>query len=369
MFVVGSKNCLLFFLAPLVLLACRDSPKSIPFPPWKIQEKLSAYPFFERIKEGNFPGSHNIANGNQPLISISYDLNSPLFSDFMDKERIVFLPEGTEVNYREDQVFDFPEGTVISKTFRGTVGYNTSLAIQDKRIETRLLLLRSSEWYAVSYVWNDKDTDALVAYGGAQIGMSREKEQFVYSVPSRNQCSQCHQIYEGEKQVLVPIGPRAKQLNKISNFTTDGQNQLSHWKKLGILANLPVFQIPRLTAYMDNSAHVEERARAYLDSNCAHCHRSNASGGINSKLLLNSENKDLLSFGVCKQPGSAGKGGGKQLKFDIVPGKPEESILYYRMVTRDPGAMMPQIGRALSDPIGKDLIGNWIESMPSKDCP
>ena len=53
--------------------------------------------------------------------------------------------------------------------------------------------------------------------------------------------------------------------------------------------------------------------------------------------------------------------GGHQ--FDIVPGQPDSSILLYRMITQDPGAMMPELGRKLVHKEGVALIRQWIAEM------
>lgn len=46
-----------------------------------------------------------------------YDLNTPLFSDYAHKLRTVWMPAGAPANYTTDANFDFPVGTIISKTF------------------------------------------------------------------------------------------------------------------------------------------------------------------------------------------------------------------------------------------------------------
>ncbi|MFV2066927.1 MAG: hypothetical protein ACC645_08090 [Pirellulales bacterium] len=62
-----------------------------------------------------------------------------------------------------------------------------------------------------------------------------------------------------------------------------------------------------------------------LDANCAHCHNpagAAASAGIN---LLASES-DPVRLGVRKYPVAAGRGSGGLL-YDVLPGRPDESIL------------------------------------------
>ena len=47
-----------------------------------------------------------------------YTLNSPLFSDYAHKLRTVWIPEGAgAAAYEPDRAFDFPVGTVVTKTF------------------------------------------------------------------------------------------------------------------------------------------------------------------------------------------------------------------------------------------------------------
>jgi hypothetical protein len=48
--------------------------------------------------------------------------------------------------------------------------------------------------------------------------------------------------------------------------------------------------------------------------------------------------------------------------YSIVPGKPEKSILLYRMKSEDPGIMMPESGRALAHSEGIRLIESWIKN-------
>src|SRR5580700_1766512 len=48
---------------------------------------------------------------------VPYDLNTPLFSDYAHKLRTVWLPSGTSAKYDAKETFDFPVGTIITKTF------------------------------------------------------------------------------------------------------------------------------------------------------------------------------------------------------------------------------------------------------------
>jgi len=51
------------------------------------------------------------------------------------------------------------------------------------------------------------------------------------------------------------------------------------------------------------------------------------------------------------------------LLFDVVQGKPEESMLVHRMESNTPKIMMPELGRSMVHLEGLALIREWIASM------
>jgi uncharacterized repeat protein (TIGR03806 family) len=212
-------------------------------------------------------------------------------------------------------------------------------------------------------VWNDEQTDAILQITGATKSVSwvNEKGENIkldYSVPNMNQCRSCH-LYNNE---IKPIGPTARQLNKRYNYREGNANQLAHWQSSGHLAQLPVpADWPKLVSYKNTSANLDQRARAYLEINCGHCHRKEGPAK-NSALELLSSVENPAAWGIGKTPIAAGKGSGG-FKYDILPGKPEQSILWYRMAATDPGIMMPELGRKMVHTEGVELIKNWIAEM------
>ena len=113
--------------------------------------------------------------------------------------------------------------------------------------------------------------------------------------------------------------------------------------------------------FLDAGAPLEARARAWLDVNCAHCHRAEGPAS-NSGLFLTFGEKDPVRYGVRKRPVAAGKGAGDK-EFDILPGEPDDSILVYRVRSVEPGVMMPELGRHLADPDAVALLRAWIAAM------
>jgi uncharacterized repeat protein (TIGR03806 family) len=308
------------------------------------KENLSDYGFFKGTLKEQIPSDGVVL----------YTLNSPLFSDYASKLRFVKLPAGQSVSYNPDSVLQFPVGTAIVKTFYYPIDERNPKKGR-RLMETRVLLHEDKGWVALPYIWNKEQTDAVleVAGGSDQVSWidgAGKKQSFEYQVPNMNQCKGCHER-SGE---MTPIGPSVRQLN-------DG-HQLQNWETAGLLKGLPKDHIPALVNYSDASASLDDRVKAYLDINCAHCH--NPTGPARSSgLYLTWDSKDRTAYGFFKAPVAAGRGSGN-LSYDIVPGKPEQSILHYRMASRDPGVMMPELGRQLTHHEGVELVRSWIASLP-----
>jgi uncharacterized repeat protein (TIGR03806 family) len=291
---------------------------------------------------------------------VHYELNSPLFSDYAYKKRFIKFPEGTYATYSHDDVFDFPDGTILIKNFY----YPADFRKPEENIrilETRLLILESETWKALPYIWNEEQTEAYLDVAGKNIEVSwthtnGNKKQVLYAVPDMNQCKGCH--LRGDK--VMPIGPTARQLNGVVHGQT--KNQLEQLAEHKWLQGLPALEtVPRLAAYENDGESLNLRARAWLEVNCAHCHRPDGPAKTSGLHLLADVNNPF-ELGVGKPPVAAGRGSGG-LKYDIVPGKPEESILFYRINSTDPGVMMPELGKRMIHEEGVTLIKEWIQRM------
>ncbi|WP_191263101.1 SO2930 family diheme c-type cytochrome [Comamonas sp. JC664] len=306
--------------------------------------------------------------------NIPYTLTTPLFSDYSVKTRTLFIPPDTSARYSASEVLDLPVGTIITKTF----AFPADLRVPEENvrvIETRVLVRRPGGWEAFPYFWNEAQTEATLANGGRVvrdvrfIGEDGVERRLDYLVPSKNQCLKCHHVQDAqENQVLIPIGVKARYLNRDHDYGGEALNQLQHLANLGRLTGLPPLDsVPRAPdAFNPEEASLEHRARTYLDINCAHCHNPRATSGNTSRLFLNIENTDAFTLGVCKRPGSAGGGVGGE--FDIVPGSHSTSILWYRLDTEESGKMMPELGRALRHNQASRLIADWIDAMPPQSC-
>ena len=328
------------------------------------KEKTSIGPKIFLSEYGFFEGDMALQQPAEGVVP--YELAFPLFSDYAEKLRFVKIPKGQKVRYRDPEVFDFPIGTTIIKTFY----YPKDFRKPEKGrqlMETRLLVREEAGWKAIPYVWNEAQTDAELEVAGDRkkiswIHANGKKQKLEYVVPNLNQCKGCHNLDE----TLTPIGPTARQLNHEFSYTEGAENQLAYWQQKGILEGMPavVENIPQVPQKkVAHSGDLNSRARAWLDVNCAHCHNPKGPGNT-SGLFLEYHQQDSAKLGFFKAPVAAGKGSGTGV-YDIEPGNAEGSILLYRIRSLDPGEMMPELGRKLQDKEGVELIRKWIDAMES----
>jgi uncharacterized repeat protein (TIGR03806 family) len=326
---------------------------------------VEQFAYKQRLSEyGLFEGK---ISDQQPVKNVMpYSLNSPLFSDYAQKLRFVQLPSGEHVAYNPDSVFQFPVGTTIAKTF---YYYNDEKDPSKGRrlMETRILIHEAKGWKSLPYIWNEDQTDAMLEVAGgsaavAYLNDKGEKISFEYTVPNMNQCKSCHE----SNGKMTPIGPSARQLNGNHDYATGKENQLKKWSQEAMMTGLPqnMSVIPQFVNYSDPTKNIDDRAKAYLDINCAHCHNKTGPAQT-SGLFLDWRTTDKAAYGFFKTPIAAGRGSGN-LQFDIHPGKPNESILLYRMQSTDPGVMMPEVSRKLIHAEGVKLISDWIKSMKTE---
>ena len=299
---------------------------------------LSAYGFFS-----------GGADRPSPAL-LPYALRTPLFTDYAEKQRFLYMPAGAKFSVDGDGRLQFPVGSALIKSF----GYHDA-AGKLNIIETRLLLHRAEGWVALPYVWNADASDAVLKVGGARKPVEFNKPDgtkmsISYSVPNKNQCKQCHST----KDSVMPVGPVWQNLS-----FTNAKAQLAFEAHGAAPAKLAA-----LEAKWDDSKSgaLEARALAYLRVNCGHCHKPTGSAS-NSGLFYDDHERNAAALGIGKRPVAAGRGSGN-FDFVIEPGHPERSILIYRMKSTDPGIAMPELGRATAHDEGVALLEAWIKSLP-----
>jgi len=346
------KRILAVSFVILLLIGCKETEtinaSSVKIPSGKGFEKLSDYNFFVGELQNLIP---NTEEGVLP-----YDLNTALFSDYALKNRFVYVPEGLQVPFDTTGTLDFPVGSVLIKHF-----YYSQPGEEDLSIETRLLIHQNDGWKPETYVWNEDKSDAIRSVvGGTReltVSILDQEETFKYAIPNQNQCKNCH----GENGKIAPIGPMITNLNKEIDYEDGRSNQIDTWIAREILEQPNYASVPALPAIDNEKYSLDERARAYLTVNCSSCHRREGSAA-NSGLYLDYYNTDSLSLGYWKTPVAAGDGSGG-FRYVINPGNADESILLYRMISRDVEVRMPELGRELMHEEGIELIRAWIDNM------
>ena len=312
----------------------------------KFFSKLSDYRFFKDLTN-QIPADE----------VLPYQLQSELFSDYTYKQRFVYVPPAMRVRHEKNKVFMFPVGSVLIKTFSYQ---NTVSKLNPQLLETRLLIHSKGGWKAVSYIWNENQSEAYLSLVGGTIQTSFSDEDgnirsVRYRAPNKNQCKECHQVYAS----MTPIGPKARNMDLSLSYGDKPQNQLAKWHDLGWIDQDINFM--KMVNYSSLNEDIGDRARAYLEINCAHCHiPGGAADTTGLYLMLEETNKKSLGF--YKKPVAAGKAS-FNLKYSIVPKKPNQSILLRRMESMDPGIMMPESGRALKHAEGIEVISEWINSL------
>lgn len=302
---------------------------------------------------------------------VPYAINTPLFSDYAYKDRFVWLPPGTRMTYDAEAAFALPTGAIIVKTF----WYPADARDPDgprQLLETRLLIHRAGGWDGETYVWNAEQAEATRKVAGETIaarwidedGATRDHD---YLVPNKNQCKQCHEELD---DTVLPIGPKARHVNRDFDYGDGAVNQLTHLAAIGLLDGAPAdpaTEAPRAPdAFDDATGSVEARARAWLDINCAHCHNPRGAART-SGLDLRASQETAYEYGVCKTPVAAGGGAGDR-QYNIVPGAPDESILVYRLESLEPDVMMPELGRRLVHAEGVALVRQWVTELGGGPC-
>lgn len=295
---------------------------------------------------------------------MSYELNAHSFVDHAYQESFLYIPTGKTAEYKPDNAFQFPVGTILGQNIRFAVDQKDE-AQGSRLVETRLLIHMTRGWTAVPYVWNEDGTDADRSVIGDSTEVSTvlqngEEFKFNYVTPNMNECKRCHV----NEDVLSPIGVTAANLNRDIDIDGTQVNQLEYWQQSGLLGSLPVDRsaIPQLPDWQDeSSASVDRRARCWLDVNCSHCHNPHGAAST-SGLDLTFQQDQPVRFGVYKPPVAAGRGS-QGLKFSIVPQRPEESFMVRRINSTELGVMMPPLGRTTVNHAGVSLIRQWITEM------
>jgi uncharacterized repeat protein (TIGR03806 family) len=293
---------------------------------------------------------------------LPYEPLSPLWSDGTEKRRWLALPAGGLVGFSEDESWDLPVGSTTIKHFAlDTTAGDASTRVA---LETRFLVVEDEGVRGYSYRWRVDGSEADLLPGAATRTLQRTDSEgnttsYTWEFPSRAACLRCHVAVAGDA-----LGIETAQLNRDGQIGGQGENQLTALEALGLFsAPLPALpaELPRLVAPGDELASYSERARGYLHSNCASCHRPGGPTGRPLDLRWATALDDMAACDALPQ--------GSTLMIEdarlLVPGDSERSLLLRRM--RSVSLRMPPLATSLFDDEGLAAVAGWIDEL--QECP
>ncbi len=294
---------------------------------------------------------------------IEFDVASPLHSDGTTKRRWLALPNESRIGFAETGAWVFPRGTVLVKHFELPLRVGDPSSA--RRLETRALVHESDGWRGYAYRWRDAQDDADLLPGAySEVftvvdaeapGGTREQR---YDYPSPTDCLRCHTTAAG-----FVLGPRTLQMNRDFTYPAAQDNQLRAWNHIGLFDR----DIGAATRYgaqpepSDEASPLAARARSYLDANCAFCHQPGGPAPGDLDLRFGTSVADMQALGVVPSEGDLGLPYAARIR----PGAKESSVLWERMRLRG-DHQMPPLATHLPDPPAIQLVGEWIDAMPSE---
>ncbi len=304
---------------------------------------------------------------------IPYQPNTPLWSDGAVKSRYMVVPNpapsgsGTitpdqQIAFAPTNNWTFPAGTVFVKNFDLVVD-QTSTNTPLRRLETRLLVRNiNGAVYGVTYKWRPDNSDADLLSSSLTenilitnaTGVSTQ----AWYYPSPADCLTCHTPVAN-----YVLGVNTRQLNGSLTYPATGvtDNQLRTLNHLGLFN--PAFDestitnFESLSALTNLTASLEERARSYLDANCAQCHQPGGSGiTFDARYDTPLSRQNITNYPAAF---SLGVDSACIIKADDV----WRSVLLARINTNAAAIKMPPLARSIIDTNAVQVIAGWINSL------
>jgi uncharacterized repeat protein (TIGR03806 family) len=318
------------------------------------------------LSNGKFPpllsqtgAFDNVRTLNVNAKLIPYDLVVAFWSDGAGKSRWMSLPPG-KIKFSPTGEWSFPAGTVFVKHFDLAVD-ETKPDIK-RRLETRLLVRdRNGGVYGVTYKWRPDNSDADLLSDSVTeditIKTAAGTRVQTWYYPSRKDCLTCHTATAGGV-----LGVKARQMNRDITYPSGvTDNELRAWNHVNLfdaeLADSEFPGLPTLAAANDATRSLEDRARSYLDANCAQCHRPGGTvADFDARYTTPLAKQNLINGAVVIDENI-------DRARVIAPNDIWRSILFMRVNTTD-SIKMPPLARMTIDEGGVNLLRQWIQSMP-----
>ena len=353
----------------LLLIALGSCSRSVPY---GLGTRIATKPYLEMPAEadGRIPrllSQTGVFSDTPKRIAspglIPYDLNVAFWSDGADKSRWIAVPAG-QILFSASGEWRFPAGTVFVKNF--DLGLDAANPAVKRRLETRILVRDSKGGvYGAVYKWRPDGSDAELLSTSAtetiqvKSATGNPQEQTWY-YPSRQDCLTCHTAGAGGV-----LGVKTRQLNRPFTYPSGViDNELRTWNHLGLFT--PAFKdeelqkFTALAAAGDTRRSLQDRARSYLDANCAQCHRPGGTvANFDARYDTPLEKQALIDGPVLIDQGI-------DRPRVISPHDIWRSIAYMRVDTTG-DIRMPPLARETIDQKGVKLLGEWINSLPGPE--
>ena len=348
----------------------RAEPKTEPLP-YGLSARIQphAYLRMPRLANGKLPpllsqtGAFDDLRTLRPAEGlIPYDLVVAFWSDGATKLRWVAVPSG-RIEFSATGEWSFPQGTVFVKTFEFPTDERDPNV--KRRLETRLLVCDGAGGvYGADYKWRADHSDADLLPGSMTEEIpittatgSVRKQTWYY--PSRKDCLECHNAKAGGV-----LGVKTRQMNRTFAYPSGiTDNELRTWNHLGLFTpgfrDEDVAHFQKLASADDATRPLVDRARSYLDANCAQCHRPGGTVAyFDARYDTPLEQQELIGGPVLIDQGI-------DRPEIISPHDIWRSIAFMRMNTVG-DIRMPPLARETIDARGVALMREWITSMPGR---
>ncbi len=291
----------------------------------QIPTKLSATGLFADL--ANLIPAHGV---------IEYDLNSEGWFDGAVARHFVAVPNDKTIGFDPTALWDLPVGSVLVKHLSVAASGNPN-----KSFTTSVLFRQVTGWQAANYRWNLAGTDAdlvttsVTVADGAIVNRQRV-------VQTGSDCGSCHTGI-GTKN---PLATDTRQFNGSFNYQGVNANQLDVFNKIGLFSsgiNNPS-SYDSFAAANDTSVDLTSRAKAYMHTNCAHCHSSSGFMDLRYDTALD-------AMHLVNEGGAVKR---------ILPGEPANSLVYIFQTTD--GNRMPK-GSSYTNPAADSLFSEWITAL------
>jgi hypothetical protein len=268
---------------------------------------------------------------------LAFTPNHVLWSDGAAKRRWIQLPPGTQIDTSDMDHWVFPIGTRFWKEF----------SLGGVKLETRLIERygpgREDFWMG-AFAWNAEQTEATFVELGQPNLLGT-----AHDAPAQKQCWSCHLGEPGRG-----LGFSALQLAGPGEGTRLQALVDADW-----LSNPPV-----RTDFHPPGEPAVAAALGYLHANCGHCHNPNGTSWPDTQMKLRLDVADTTpeATGAYRTAINMMTMSFKDTKLPtrIVPGSPEQSALYFRMMSRGTKDQMPPLATEIVDSAGLAVIQQWI---------